>query len=603
EEQTEAAIAQHREALTLATRLQAENNELRSAQAALEETLQARDLEIAAREEHLRVTREGLSTRDAQLVDVKEHLQEERHRIEALEADLERAEIDKSVLLDKVARRESRIATLTNTLGQIEEAMGQRVQLKVPAQPALAQAEWTRAAPASSPSDDPSAAPAPSPPEDASAAPVDPPAAEPAASEPAREPNRTVAVEPAREPSRTVAVEPASAEPEHDPAAAFEAPAEAEPIEAPAAVVDAEMDVEEDDLPVSREAEPAQAVAQTPAEVPSVAAAVEERIEDAVAEPGEALEDADLPVRAPGLLSRIPALPTILGRWRDARVADLEEAEADSVADFLARRLVAHLGTPGPEAIYLRSLGGALPDAEARLVTALHAQGLEGIHMQVLDVDEELAQARRGRIELACLGEAIDVRVGDLQDWNAEAPCHAILVADALHAQARPDVVLDHLSSSLERGALLLFAGRIGAGPVQLSASTLMRLEELWQFLPEPMASTDGLGRPPFRGDDGGTPAAASDPAAALVDRFDAIALVGFGHLADLVVGPSRGFALSNDDEEARQLLASVVAIDESRGITESLPPRHGVGVFAHGSGGRTDCYGLPWPCLADALR
>ena len=42
--------------------------------------------------------------------------------------------------------------------------MGQRVQLKVPAQPVLAQAEWTRATPA------------PSPPDDASPAPVEPPA-------------------------------------------------------------------------------------------------------------------------------------------------------------------------------------------------------------------------------------------------------------------------------------------------------------------------------------------------------------------------------------------------------------------------------------------
>ena len=39
----------------------------------LEETLQARDLEIAAREEHLRVTRDGLDVRDAQMVDLADH--------------------------------------------------------------------------------------------------------------------------------------------------------------------------------------------------------------------------------------------------------------------------------------------------------------------------------------------------------------------------------------------------------------------------------------------------------------------------------------------------------------------------------------------------
>lgn len=543
-QQLEATIARHRDGLALATRLQAENTELRSAQAALEETLQARDLEITAREEHLRVTREGLSTRDTQLVDLKEAVEQERHRIEALEADLERADIEKGVLLDKVARRESRIATLTNTLGRIEEAMGQRLQMAMPSQPVLAQAEWTRPTAPPNATGDPTPATADDP------ADAGTPATEPAASSPAFPAGPVVA------------------------------------YDAPVLKPEPELAPEFADLPTSSESAS-----------PSYDEDVTEQLD--VSDNAEHAAEAT----PPRVLSVSPSLPPILGRWRDRRLEELEEAEAASVADFLADRLVGQLGEPGPEALFLRSLGGALPDAEVRLVTALQARGLEGIRMEVLDVGEEAAQARRHRIELACLGEVIDVRVGDLEDWNADAPCHAILVSDALHAQARPEAVLDHVAPTVARGALLLFTGRIGAGPVQLSASTLMRLEELWQLLPEPLASRDGLARAPFRGDDGGTPAAAIDPAAALVDRFEAIALAGFGHLADLVVGPSRGFAISDDEEVGRQLLESVVAIDESRGLTESLPPRHGVGVFALGSAGRTECFGQTWPCLENTLR
>lgn len=562
----EDVVGRHREALDLATRLQAENTEFRGAQAALEETLQARDLEISAREEHLRVIREGLTTRDTQLIDVKQTLEQERHRIEALEADLERANIEKVVLLEKVASRESRIATLTNTLGQIEEAMGQRLQLQPPAQPALAQAEWTR--PAASPSSPRTSAPAESPIE---------------------------MMQPGSEPASGPSVESASPTPPPAPEAALPAAPEPEPVANPAASVAVESvepveTTPEDDRPVLREPLPPSEspVTSVPELAPDADPAIDDGASDSTPAP---------------LLTAPPALPPILGRWRDHRLAELEEAESGSVPAFLADRLIRHLGESRPEAIYLRSLGGSLPDAEARLVAALHAEGVEGIRMEVLDVDEETAQARRHRIELACLGEVIDVRVGDLYDWNPDAPCHGILLSDALHFQAQPEVVLDHLSPMVARGALLLFAGRIGAGPVQLSASTLMRLEELWQFLPEPLASAEDLGRPPFRGDDGGSPNAETDPAAALVDRFEAIALVGFGHLADLVVGPSRGFALSDEDEGARQLLDSIVAIDESRGITESLPPRHGVGVFAHGSVGRTDCYGAGWACLSSVFR
>lgn len=36
------------------------------------------------------------------------------------------------------------------------------------------------------------------------------------------------------------------------------------------------------------------------------------------------------------------------------------------------------------------------------------------------------------------------------------------------------------------------------------------------------------------------------------------------------------------------QLLESIVAMDESRSLTERSAPRHGLAVFAHGSAGRT---------------
>lgn len=117
------ALAEHKEALALATRLQAENAELKSTQAALEETLQARDLEIAAREEHLRVTRDGLTARDAEIVELNDHLDEERHRSQRLESELSRSAAEQPQWLAKIARREARISELTETLARIEQAM------------------------------------------------------------------------------------------------------------------------------------------------------------------------------------------------------------------------------------------------------------------------------------------------------------------------------------------------------------------------------------------------------------------------------------------------------------------------------------------------
>jgi len=531
--QLEQALAKHREVLGLATRLQAENTELRSTQGALEETLQARDLEITAREEHLRVTRDGLTTRDTQLVDLNEAFAQERHRVEALEADIERKAIEHGVLIDKVSRRESRIATLTSTLTRIEDAMGQRIHIPDSNEPVFSRAEWTAVSGATTRAR-----------ASGSAATMGP-----TASEDAEVHAPGAGPEPA-------AIEPA-------PFVAEDASDEAEPeVSTPAPAIADEA------------TEPALTQAS------EVEAHAEKEIES---------------VEAPRRLVSPPELPPILSSWRDRRFAEVHEGGA-TVAEFLAERLHGHLGQGGPETIYLRSLGGSLPDAETRLVSALHARGLDGIRMEVLDADEERAAARRHRIELAGLGETIQVQVGDLDAWNVDAPCHAILLADVLHAQLETEAILDLVSPAVGRGALVLFAGRIGSGPVQLSASTLMRLEEIWQLLPESLASREGLGITPFRGDDGGCPAPAVDAAQALCARFESIVLTGFGHLADLVVGPARGFMLSEEEDEALDLIESILAIDESRGLTESLPPRHGVAVFAHGSASRTEVFGQEWP-------
>jgi len=121
------ALDEHREMLALSTRLQAENNELRSTQVALEETLQARDLEIAAREEHLTVTRQGLAGRDAQVIDLAERLAQEQQSSDAHQSELERRRLEIEQLEARVARRESRIASLTDTLRRVEEAVGSRL--------------------------------------------------------------------------------------------------------------------------------------------------------------------------------------------------------------------------------------------------------------------------------------------------------------------------------------------------------------------------------------------------------------------------------------------------------------------------------------------
>ena len=320
-DELESATARHRETLALAARVQAENTELRSTQEALEETLQARDLEIAAREEHLRVTRAGLSSRDQQLVDSNERLELQRRNTVGLEADLERAGIEREQLLGRVARRESRIATLTETLTRIDDAMGNTLVRPVTGSPFPPQKESTHS-------------------------------------------NGT-----------------------------------------------------------------AQARAELPASPPAQSQEVSADLPNA-----ESPDDSDLAPDA--ILVAAQPLPAVLTNWRDRRFAELFEAsDSPSVADFFAARLHASFDGNLPDSIHLRSLGGSLPDAEVRLVLALQQKGFEGIRLEVVDAGSKQAEARRHRVELAGLGDVIDVSIGDLDVWNLGGSCHAILLADALHSQ------------------------------------------------------------------------------------------------------------------------------------------------------------------------
>jgi chromosome segregation ATPase len=121
-----------KEIVALCERLRSENQELRSTQIALEETLEARDLEISAREEHLAVTREGLVLRDDQLLELGQERDRMRRRVEELEGQLtlhQHRQHDFEALL---AQRESKIATLKATLAQIESALGLKSSVSDP---------------------------------------------------------------------------------------------------------------------------------------------------------------------------------------------------------------------------------------------------------------------------------------------------------------------------------------------------------------------------------------------------------------------------------------------------------------------------------------
>lgn len=503
-ERLDESLARQRELLALVSRVQAENVELRSTQAALEETLEARDLEISAREEHLLVTRRGLAARDAQLVDAEERLEQERHRRELVETELERARLAHAELADGLTRRDARIATLSTTLARVEDAIG-------------------RSLPAAMPRADEVAAP-------------------PAAS--------------ARS-TTNVNAEGTSIDP--DAADAPEAPRETSPIS------------QDDPIPAD----------------------------------GSAL------AAPPSAGAGLPALPSILAGWRDATLATACGPEhGASVADFLARRLAALAATHATSGVQVASLGGSRVEAEIELVRAYQALSAGEITVSVLESSAEAGELRRAAIDAAGLADAIRVLAWADADQALATKPNALLLADAFawDASAGPEAVpaaalLDRMASALAEHGIALWVGRLAGGSVVLSETTNEKLAELWQVLPEAWTGRPGFETPPGPGDDGGTPACSPDPLAALLDRFRPTVTVGLGHIADLFLGPSRGFALSEDVQSAESLLASIDAIDESRSILESLPARHGVAVLVprtddtpDAASPTTESIGLAWP-------
>jgi len=493
-ERLDESLARQRELLGLVSRIQAENVELRSTQAALEETLEARDLEISAREEHLLVTRRGLAARDAQLVEAEERLEHERHRRELVEAELERARLGQTELAEKLTRRDARIATLSKTLARVEDAIGRK-----------------------------------------------------AASLPIRP-------------------ESGSADPAEETAPRARAAQEAATALA-------------SDGPVAAEAAP-------------LAAANDVAPENLAADPAAATDDLPRPTR-----------PAIFTGWRDAQVkAACGESNAGSAMDFLARRLAAHAASLGVPSVRVASLGGARFEAEVELVAAYQALAAGGIEIRVLDPSADAAGLRREAVEAAGQAEAITVEDGATAERIDEPGAHALLLVDATTGDAADEESIERLTASLAPDGLVLFADRLAGGPIELSAETSEKLAELWQVLPEAWTERPGFASPPASGDDGGSPGSAAAAFAALQTRYRPVVTIGFGHVADLFLGPARGFELAEAGSAAETLLASIDAIDESRSILESLPARHGVGVLvARSEEGDAEAppvetFGLAWP-------
>ena len=485
-ERLDEALSRQRELLALAARVQSENVELRSTQAALEETLEARDLEISAREEHLAVTRRGLATRDEQLQGASERLEQARHRHELLEAELDRARLAQNELEQKLLRRDARIASLATTLARIEDAIGRTV---------------TRPGP------------------DAAAPP----------------------------PART------GPEPTEMPQLA---PADLEPI-----------------TPVR-----ATAAEGCPAEL--------------VPDPHDAI-------------TMIPpaSLPPVLSAWRNEKLRVLLGAQTD-LAGYLARHLIERFADAIPQPIRILSLGGADPAAEIDLARALMALGVGALSIAVIEADAAGAEARREIVESAGLASSISIgRFADLAA-TPQAAVHALLLCDALFGQPRPDAILGRLAKRLAPDGIVLFADRIAGGALRISDATQEKLAELWDVLPESWTSQPAFAAAPRPGDDGGVAAPEADLRSALDHHFTPLVTIGLGHLADLAIGPARGFLVSDFGSAAEAFLTSIDALDESRSIAESLPPRQGVAVWirreAASIGTAPERFGVPWPDLSD---
>ncbi|MEZ4279340.1 MAG: hypothetical protein R3F21_06950 [Myxococcota bacterium] len=301
---------------------------------------------------------------------------------------------------------------------------------------------------------------------------------------------------------------------------------------------------------------------------------------------------------------RPAALPPAFCAWRSEKLRGLLGAETD-LAGFLARRLVDGFQPAIPDPIRILSLGGSSLEAEiefARALAALGVAGVAGVAIDVVEADDASLQARREVVEAAELASTITIRRGDELVAEPAEPYHALLFCDALFARATPGAVVDLLADRLAADGVVLFSDRIAGGALTISDETREKLAELWQVLPEAWTDQPAFANAPSAGDDGGVAAPQTDLPAVLGERFRPLVTLGFGHLADLALGPARGALVSELGAAAEAFLTSIDAIDESRSIAESLPPRHGVAVWIRreAAGGEADAaperLGAPWP-------
>ncbi|MDP6978328.1 MAG: hypothetical protein QF570_06960 [Myxococcota bacterium] len=596
---------------------------LRSARATLEETIEARnriirarDEELAAGEQELQAHRDRIANqyksvadRDAEIALLQDQLLAEQERTHSLELEVGARDQMLDHQREKLAERDEQLADLLATFDVVERTIKTRPGVADIGEGAASN-ESTPPAPPQKPPAGPvrtarNDAAAPSAPgteaRDTSEATEDAALDEGDDEDPSPEPEAATSEQdldaacPDGEAEADQADEP-------EPPVAEEEAAEPEPMEADANGAEANDADEAEALDATSESDAtedgaeevtAEGEAASPAETET--AATDDQTEEAESAQNEdpfATERTILEPSGDLFLTRPPPRSEIFDWWRDQRIAEGLAPLSVASFDALLADTVGRLCEARPDdTIEVASLCGADATLELRLANALEAAGHENYTIDCIDDREGWHEIRDERASDAGFDDRIDSLPASTAALALDQKIDVFVADGSLAYVADLPALLAWLRNGWKDDSVMVIGGTLGACAAGEAPEHVETIDRIWNVMPDQYMLNHITGseqanfsaeKPASDAPGGGGPLAPGETPLLplLLDEFCFEVFAPFGNLINAFVGPEIGANFDPDVEADQQFIETFAKLDEGQIDAGAIHPLHLVAVL-----------------------
>lgn len=270
-------------------------------------------------------------------------------------------------------------------------------------------------------------------------------------------------------------------------------------------------------------------------------------------------------------VTNIHDLPPISYYWSNRYVLPkLEEVMgATSVVEFYVSHIAERIKRLNHPLSKIISLGAGNADLEIQIASELLAKGVRSFVVECTELSPILIERANRRIQGAQLSEFVRVSQADLNAWEGDTACTAILASHVLHHVVELESLFVCISRAIGENGVFLTHDMIGRNGHMRWPEALSLINLLWPTLSDPLKYNSITGKIDTQyidvdcSTDGFEGIRAQDILPLLNERFKFEKFLGFGNLTDIFTGRLFGPNFSIDNWDHISFIDNIEQLNE----------------------------------------